>query len=480
MRALHMSTSMNAAILDQIKQVVGPAGFLEGSDAAPFEIDIRNKYSGRSVLVVRPAATAEVASVVRLCAENGIAIVPQGGNTGLSGGAVPAGERPSIILSCARMNRIVSLDAMRYTVTAQAGCVLDTVHEAAAAADRAFALDWGARGSATIGGAISTNAGGINVLRYGNTREQVLGVEIVLPDGRIWNGLRALRKDSSGYDLKQLFIGAEGTLGIVTQAVMRLHARPAFEKSMLAAVTDFDRLADLFAIARTLGEFELSAFELISGALAERVFSCHPTLKRPLAEPSDWYVLVRLSGSETISSKLESIYERGIAGGLLGDAVVAQSMTQEQQLWMLREEMVPFRYMKGTMLKWDVSVPIDAVAQFVRRATLLAEAVDPFCRLIAFGHVGDGNLHTSAWMQGSASDVSFERRRKAIVDGIDALVWEFGGSICAEHGVGVENVQRLRGQKPEIEMELMDTLKRTLDPQGVFNPGKILRDRSAA
>lgn len=464
----------HARALEDIRKALGPKGVIEGDDLAPFTQDIRGTYKGSALLLARPATTDEVAEVVRICAANDLVIVPQGGNTGLCGGAVPRGARPCIILSLSRMNRIVSVDPDRYTITAEAGCILQSIHDAAAQVDRAFAMDWGARGSATVGGGVSTNAGGINVLRFGNTRDQVLGLEVVLPDGRIWNGLRALRKDSSGYDLKHLFIGAEGTLGIVTKAVLKLHPRPLHEQSMWAAVSDLARLMELFALARTIASEGLTAFELVPGYTYEKALAQYPALARPVETRAEWYVIVRFSGQQPVGDKFEDFFARAFEAGLVTDGALAQTIAQENNIWSLRDEIPPLKLIKGKMLKWDASVPIDRIVPFLAEAQARAHAIRPDLRVIAFGHVGDGNLHMSIFPEGGQpGDAAFDALCKRVVADIDELIWSYGGSICAEHGVGVENFERLPGQKPAVELEMMARVREMFDPRGIFNPGKI-------
>jgi FAD/FMN-containing dehydrogenase len=458
----------------RLKDLLGSPGWLHGADMAPYESDVRGVYSGSTLLVVRPATTAEVSEVVNICLAHDVAIVAQGGNTSLCGGSVPSGGSPCVILSLARMNRVESIDPLRYSVTVQAGCVLQTIHELAAKHDRTFAPDWGARGTATIGGAISTNGGGINVLRFGNTREQVMGLEVVLPDGRIWNGLRALRKDTSGYDLKQMFIGAEGTLGIVTRAVLKLHPRPTHELTMCAALAAFDQLPGLFALARSIGEAHLTAFELVHGPMVERALRRYPALVRPLPTQADWYVLIRFSGRDDVHAQLETLFEDATANGYITDAMLPQSIAQEQNLWSLRDEMLPFKYLTGKTLKWDVSVPIDCIVPFLQAADTCAKGIFARSELIAYGHVGDGNLHMSLWPDGEPGDLAFDTACQQVVQDIDSLIWQMGGSVCAEHGVGVENFIRIQRQKSEIEIELMGRLKAMLDPKTLFNPNKVV------
>ena len=474
---------MSQQAIDEIKQTLGSRGWLEGDDTTTYVTDIRGAYKGEALLVARPATAQEVSDVVKICRKHGVCIVPQSGNTGLVGGGVPKGNRPTIVLSVSRINKLISVDPLRYSVTAEAGCIVQTIHDAAADVDRAFSLDWGARGSAMIGGAISTNAGGMNVLRFGNTRDQVLGLEVVLPDGRIWNGLRALRKDSSGYDMKHLFIGAEGTLGIVTKAIMRLHPRPERDQTMFASVADADRLMELFALARHVASDGLTAFELVPGYMVEKALAKYDVLRRPLETRAEWYVMVRFSGREEIDQKFENFFEQALEKGLITDASLAQNMAQEQNLWDLRDEIPPLKLMQGKMLKWDASVPIDRIIPFLKEAEERSKAIEPNAKLIAFGHVGDGNLHMSVWPEGTPGDPQFDKLCHDIVSTVDQLIFSYGGSLCAEHGVGTESFDRVVGQKSELEFEMMANIKTLFDPDNLMNPGKIFdpaRYRTAA
>ncbi len=459
-----------AAILRDIKSLLGPAGWIDGADAAPYLIDFFRRSEGPALLVARPAAVAEISELLRLCAAAGIAIVTQGGNTGMCAGAIPNAQRPTIVLSMQRMNRLISVDPVCYTATAEAGCIIQTIQEAAASVNRLFAPDWGGRGTATLGGAISTNAGGINVLRYGNTREQVLGLEAVLPDGRVWDGLRSLRKDSSGYDLKQLFIGGEGTLGIITKAVMRLHPRPTNVQTLFGAVPDLDRLMELFVAARDVLSDSLSAFELIPGSTYEMALRQNQTLRRPLDARSDWYVLIRASGNDDISARLEALFATAAEAGLLADAALASSQAQEANLWTIRDEIPAGMVLKGKMLKWDASVPIDRIIAFLHDVEATADALQPGTATYAFGHVGDGNLHLSIFPRPDTDKAGFAAMESAI----DRVIWSYRGSICAEHGIGALNHGRILGQKPAIEFELMGRIRAMFDPNGLLNPGKFI------
>lgn len=459
-------------LIDDIVAIVGPTGWLADDDAAAHLVDFREDFSGSALGVARPASTEEVSAVVERCARSGIAILAQGGNSGLSGGSVPNVERPTVVLSLTRMNQIDEVNPERFTITAQAGVTVQAVQEAAGAAGRLFAPDWGARGTATIGGAIATNGGGINVLRYGTTREQILGVEVVLADGRVWNGLRALPKDNSGYDLKQLFIASEGTLGIVTRAVLRLHPAVAEQRLAFASIIDIDRISDVFALARQLAPQGVSAFELIPELGVAKVIERYGAA-RPLATVSEWYVMVRFSGAAGVAEDLLGFLTAAADAGLIGDAVVAETPAQEANLWHIRDELPPPRIFDGYMVKYDLAVPIDRIAVFHAEVRSLIEAMVPGAQPYVFGHVGDGNLHLTVWPADSAEG-ALEASKADLVAAIDALVWEHGGTISAEHGIGQELRERIVGQKPAIEHELMQTIKDALDPHDLLNPGKVL------
>lgn len=466
-----------SVLVDQLRQLLGPTGWLEGVDSVHHLVDFRGDFRGEALGVAKPGSTAEVSEVVRICASAGVAVLAQGGNTGLSGGSIPSGGGPTVVLSLTRMRAIEEIDADGATITAQAGVTVQELQEAAAGVDRLFAPDWGARGSATLGGAIATNGGGINVLRYGNTREQVLGVEVVLADGRVWNGLRALPKDNSGYDLKHLFIASEGTLGIVTRAVVRLHPRPAAHRTAFVSLTDIDRLNEWFGLAQSHRPGALSAFELIPEIGVGRVIERY-AVQRPLSTVSEWYVLLRLSGGVDVGEDLLDLLQAGTDAGLIGDAVVAESTAQEENLWMLRDELPPPRIFGGYLLKYDLAVPSSRISEFHAEVRTLIESIVPGAMPYVFGHVGDGNLHLTVW-PASSPDGLLEKRSGALMAAIDELTWAYRGTISAEHGLGQELRDRIVGQKPPIELELMRRIKDAFDPQGVLNPGKVLPDVAA-
>jgi FAD/FMN-containing dehydrogenase len=450
-------------------EIVGAANVLTApEDTQPYYTDWRRQYSAPAEAVVRPAGTAEVAAVVALCAREQVAIVPQGGNTGLVGGSVPTGARRELVLSLARMNRIRNIDALNDTATVEAGCVLAAIQQAAAAAGRLFALSLAAEGSCQIGGNLSTNAGGVNVLRYGTAREQVLGLEVVLPDGRVWHGLRALRKDNTGYDLKQLFLGAEGTLGIITAAVLRLYPRPTASVTAWIALDSPKGAVELLGELRARLGDRISAFELLSRPCLEAVMAHARATQDPLAAAYPWYVLAELADNgpaaalrERVEAALADCAERGP----LRDAALAHTGEQSRALWRIRESIPEAQFAN---VKHDVSVPVSRIPDFVERAGRALEAVFPAIPVFCFGHVGDGNLHYNVGTQ------ALMARRAQVSRIVYDIVAELGGSISAEHGLGQLKREEIRRHKDPLELEMMRALKRTLDPEGLMNPGKLL------
>jgi FAD/FMN-containing dehydrogenase len=449
--------------------IVGAAHVLtDPADTRPYFTDWRRQYSASAECVVRPAGTDEVARVVAACAQHDIAIVPQGGNTGLAGGSVPTGKRREIVLALGRMNRIRALDRLNDTITVEAGCVLANIQRAADDAGRLFPLSLAAEGSCQIGGNLSTNAGGINVLRYGMARDQVLGLEVVLADGRVWDGLRGLRKDNTGYDLKQLFVGAEGTLGIITAAVLRLHPKPSASVTAWIALASAGAAIELLSTLREkLGE-RLSAFELLSRTCVEAVRAHAPGTQDPLGAAYPWYVLVELadSGEERpLRERVEKVLADCAEAGAIADAVLAQSGEQARALWRIRETVPEAQF---TNVKHDISVPVSKSAEFIERVQPRLAARFPDVRPYAFGHVGDGNIHYNVGPERLVAE------REAVNRIVYDTVAELGGSISAEHGLGQLKREEILRHKPAIELELMRALKRTLDPKGLMNPGKVL------
>jgi len=469
-----MSDELNA----RLRTIVGAANVLEAeADMAPFLSDWRGRYHGRARAVVRPRDTAEVAAVVAACAQAGVAMVPQGGNTGLCGGATPLVDGAAVVISLARMNRIRALDADNDTLTVEAGCTLAAVQEAAQAAGRLFPLSLASEGSCLIGGNLSTNAGGVQVLRYGNTRELVLGLEVVLPDGRVWDGLRGLRKDNTGYDLKQLFIGAEGTLGIVTAAVLKLFPAIRSRATAWVAVPDPRAAVRLLGMLRAVCGERVSAFEIVGRTALGLVLQHIPGARDPLAGAPAWSVLVELSDPDVdapLDAQLQAVLGEACAQGLAADAAVAASAAQAQALWALREDISEAQRIEGVSIKHDVSVPVSRIPEFLERAGAALAARWPDVRVVAFGHIGDGNLHYNLSKPAADDNAAFIARTAEVNRIVHDLVCELGGSISAEHGLGQLKREEVLRYKPALEMELMRRVKQAFDPAGLMNPGKVL------
>ena len=404
-------------------------------------------------------------------------MVPQGGNTGLCGGATPLVDGAAVVISLARMNRIRALDADNDTLTVEAGCTLAAVQEAAAAVGRLFPLSLASEGSCLIGGNLSTNAGGVQVLRYGNTRELVLGLEVVLPDGRVWDGLRGLRKDNTGYDLKQLFIGAEGTLGIVTAAVLKLFPAIRSRATAWVAVPDPRAAVRLLGMLRAACGERVSAFEIVGRTALGLVLQHIPGARDPLAGAPAWSVLVELSDPDVdapLDAQLQAVLGEACAQGLAADAAVAASAAQAQALWALREDISEAQRIEGVSIKHDVSVPVSRIPEFLERAGAALAARWPDVRVVAFGHIGDGNLHYNLSKPAADDNAAFIARTAEVNRIVHDLVCELGGSISAEHGLGQLKREEVLRYKPALEMELMRRVKQAFDPAGLMNPGKVL------
>jgi len=465
-------------LLEQIRSFVGPAGMLTAADDfPPYANDWRKRYSGRPLAVVKPASTAELAQVVRACAQARTAIVPQGGNTGLCGAATPDASGSQIILALSRMNRVRAIDPLNNTITVEAGCVLSRLQSAAEEAGRLFPLSLAAEGSCQIGGNISTNAGGTAVLRYGNARELVLGLEVVLASGEIWDGLRGLRKDNTGYDLKQLFIGAEGTLGVITAAVLKLFPRPKSHATAVAAVQSPDKaLALLDRVQGAAGE-RLTGFELFSDFCLSLVLKHFRDTLAPFRRRFPFYVLVELSDTqpgEGVGTLAENVLGSALEEGIILDAAFAQSETQARAFWSLREFVSEAQAREGPNIKHDVSIPISRIADFIAATDAALARAHPGIRIVTFGHLGDGNVHYNVSAPEGAEPAAFSRDPAAINLIVHDSVARFGGSISAEHGLGQLKREEILRYKSAPEMELMRSVKRALDPLGIMNPGKVL------
>ena len=466
-------TRIDEKVLKRIEAAVGPKGTTrDPSEIAPHLVEWRDKYKGETPLLVRPASTEEVAAVVKICAETKTPIVPQGGNTGLVGGQIPFGE---VLLSLSRLNKIRRIDAADNTITVEAGCILADVQRAAAEVDRLYPLSLASEGSAEIGGLLSTNAGGINVLRYGTAGEHVLGLEVVLPDGRVLEDLKRLRKDNTGYHLRQLFLGAEGTLGIITAAVLKLWPRPR------AVSTAFVALARLHAIVPLLSHMQsasgglVTAFELVPRIGLDFVIR-HAHARDPLTTKHEWYALIEMSSGS--SSPLDPTMEEALAdaaeAGLVSDAVIAQSETQRAELWVLRDQLSEVQKHEGGSIKHDVAVPISTIADFIAEAIAACERAVPGIRPVPFGHVGDGNVHFNLSQPVGADKAAYLARWQELNDIVHGIAHKFGGSISAEHGLGLMKRAEILRYKSPLEIELMRSIKRALDPAGIMNPGKVL------
>ena len=454
------------------------AGIIDDAAAAEaFVIDWRKRYHGRALAVAQPRSTEAVAALVRHCAQAGIPIVPQGGNTGLVGGGTPDDSGGALVLSLARMNRVREIDTANDTMTVEAGCVLAEVQKAAREAGRLFPLSLAAEGSCTIGGNLATNAGGVQVLRYGNARELCLGLEVVTAEGEIWHGLRGLRKDNTGYDLRDLFIGAEGTLGIITAATLKLFPLPAAQLTAFAAVPDVDSAVELLDLARRRLAASLTAFELISEfclTLVERHF---PQARRPLAQPSPYYVLLETSDAESeahAQTLFEALMAEALEAGLVTDAAVAASIAQSRAFWALRENVPLAQAMEGKNIKHDIGVPISSIAAYVAGTNAEIDRAVPGVRMVVFGHLGDGNLHYNVSPAPGVDHDAFLANEPQINRIVYDAVARHHGSISAEHGLGQLKRDEITRYKSPVEISLMRAIKQALDPRGQLNPGKVL------
>ncbi len=466
-----------AETMAALKQALGPGGWLEDpADTLKYRTDWRGRQTGEALLVARPDSTAGVQAVVRICAEAGIAIVPQGGNTGLVLGSIPTEARPTVLLTLERMNRIRRMDPDNYSMVVEAGCVIQNVQDAAREAGREFPFSLASEGSSTIGGTLSTNAGGNNTIRFGNAREQVLGLEVVLPDGSLFEGLNTLRKNNTGYDLKHLFVGGEGTLGIITAAAMRLVPAFAQRQTALLAVPDPAAAQALLADARALSGDTVLAFELMPRMCLDLALRHLAGAIDPLATPSPWYVLAELATASPIDdlrAKLEAILERAMERGLVSDGVIAESESQRGEIWRLREGQAEVGVREGRVGSCDVSVPVSRVADFLGRAEALLTEELPEIRLNPFGHMGDGNIHYVMYAPEAMSAEVWKQRLPALADALDGLIVEMDGSFSAEHGIGSEKKRQLERFAAPSRLALMRAMRTAIDPEGIMNPGKI-------
>jgi FAD/FMN-containing dehydrogenase len=447
------------------------------ADTAPYCEDWRRLYHGRTPAVLRPATVEEVTAAVRLCAERGVPIVPQGGNTSMVGGAAVSEDGSQIVLSLSRMNRVRAIDPLDMTMEIEAGVPLKAAQEAAAEADCLLPLSISSEGSAQIGGVLATNAGGNNTVRYGNARDLVLGLEVVLPDGQVWNGLRRLHKDNTGYCLRQLFVGSEGTLGIITAAVLKLYPRPREIAVALCAVASPEAALDLFNRLRQHDAAAIEAYEYMSGAGIGLVVRHIPGAALPIATPAEHYALIELATPRQgagLRASLEELLAAAMQAGIVLDAVIAESGAQRAALWKLREEHSESQKRAGASVKNDVSVPVSRVPELIHRATEACERLVPGIRCVPFGHLGDGNIHFNLVQPEGSDPDAFLARDHELMDAVNAVVRALDGSFSAEHGIGKLKPYMMPEWRGGAELELMRRIKTALDPQGILNPGKML------
>ena len=464
-------------LIETLAAIVGAQNVITDAQTMhPYLGDWRGRYRGAARCVVRPGSTAEVAAVVRACSAAGVAMLPQGGNTSHCGASIPDKSGKTVLISLSRLNKVRAVDAANNTITVEAGCVLQNLQEAALAVDRLFPLSLAAEGSCQIGGNLSTNAGGVQVLRYGNARELVLGLEVVLPDGEVWNGLRGLRKDNTGYDLKQLFIGAEGTLGIITAAVVKLFPLPQSTATAWLAIASPQAAIGLLNGLQAAFGAMLTACELVSDISLGMVLKHIPGAQAPL-EKSPWYLLVELSGSgeeAALRDALATFLEPALESGEISDAVLAQSVDQAKRLWNLRESISEAQKIEGFSIKHDISVPVSRIPEFLERAGSALQHAWPGIRIVAFGHVGDGNLHYNQSKPEAGENAAFIAAQPQVNEMVHDIVHQLGGSISAEHGIGQLKREEILRYKSPLEMQMMRTIKQAFDPRGLMNPGKVV------
>jgi FAD/FMN-containing dehydrogenase len=467
-----------APVLDRLRELAGPGGALTEPDLIePYLVDHRKLYRGNTPLVLRPDSTERVAAIMRVCYEHGIGVVPVGGNTSYCGGATPSPDGSQIVLSLARMRRVRALDPLNYTLTVEAGCTLADVQAAAASMDRFFPLSLGSEGSCQIGGNLSTNAGGTAVLRYGMARDLCLGLEVVLPDGRVLDELKGLRKNNTGFDLRDLFIGAEGTLGIITAAVLKVFPMPKSIVAALLAVPTPQAAVDLLAYLRPRTGDGVSTFELIPRLALELVLQHIPNSVDPLGERSEWYVLLEATTARddpSWNATIEALLADAMKLGYVTDAAIAQSNAQRDAFWSLRERIPEAQTRAGASIKHDISITTAQLPEFIREGTQLMQEMIPGVRVVSYGHLGDGNLHFNASVPEGGDPQEFLQRAPALQRAIHDLVARYGGSFSAEHGIGQLKRGELERYKSPVALDIMRAIKRALDPKGIMNPGKVV------
>jgi FAD/FMN-containing dehydrogenase len=473
---------MSTQVLDGLRALVTPSAVLTApEDKASYLTDWRGREKGDALCVVLPSTTQEVSSIVWACAQQGVPVFPQGGNTSLCVGAIPSPGGSGVVVSLSRLSRIRAVDKADNSMIVEAGCILANIHAAADTIDRIFPLSLGAEGSCQIGGNISTNAGGTGVLRYGNTRDLVLGLEVVLPDGRIWNGLKTLRKDNTGYDLKNLFIGAEGTLGIVTAAALKIFPKPKDNAHAWIGVSDPGAGVSLLSLFQETFDTKITAFEMMSKSEVDIVLRHVPDTRLPLTQPQPWYIVVELSDVQStanLTAQLETCLQLAAEKGLIADAVIAQSGAQAQSFWKIRHSVSEANKDHGIGITLDIGVPVSQVPGFIARANAAMQSTFPEAEIVIVCHLGDGNVHYIAMFD--KRDLRDPAKRKRVQKDLERLVHdiaaEFGGTFSAEHGIGQKLKGELARYKSAVELDMFRALKAALDPAGLMNPGKLLPD----
>jgi FAD/FMN-containing dehydrogenase len=470
--------SIDAATLNRLRAAVGQHGYLDrATDIEPFLVDHRQLYHGATPLVLRPDSTEQVAAIMKLCNEARIGVVPVGGNTSYCGGATPSGDGSQVVLSLARMRRIRALDAANFTMIAEAGCVLAEIQAAAASVERLFPMSLGSEGSCQLGGNLSTNAGGTAVLRYGMMRDLILGLEVVLPDGRVLDGLKPLRKDNTGYDLRDLFIGAEGTLGVITAAACKLFSRPAWTLTAFVGVPEPQAAVALLSRLRAFTSDAVTTFELVPRVALELVLQHIPSTSDPLDRPHPWYVLVEIGmgrGAAAARESIEAELATAMEAGEIADAAIAASEAQREMFWRLRETIPEAQRREGASIKHDISVTTGELPHFIVEGAALVAQLAPGARLVSYGHLGDGNLHFNLSPPRGGNDEQFLRLAPQVNRAVHDLIARYGGSFSAEHGIGQLKRAELLRYKHPVAIELMRSIKQAIDPNGIMNPGKVL------
>ena len=463
--------------LQKLKNTLGPKGWIEDKEIIePYLLEERGLFRGESSLLLKPKNTEEVSKILKLCNKYNIKIVPQGGRTGLCGGTIPSENGQEIMLSLERMNKIKDLNEANFTITVDAGCILNNIQNIADEKNFLFPLSLASEGSCTIGGNLSTNAGGINVLRYGMARDLVLGIEVVLANGEIWSNLTSLRKDNRGYDLKQLFIGSEGTLGIITSAVLKLFPAPRNIETALFAIPNTDAAIELLGLARNASADLLNAYELVSRIGMEMVIKHIPGAKEPIKDKYEWYVLIEFSSSSknNLRQQMEDLFELALNKKIVLDGVIAESTQQRKELWVLRDGLNEAQKPEGGSIKHDISVPINNVSKFIDSASKCVKKFIPSSRVVAFGHIGDGNIHFNISQPLKQDKNEFLNKWNDVNKLVFDIVESLNGSFSAEHGIGKLKRKELQTYNPKIEIDLMKSIKSTFDPNNILNPGKVL------